>query len=239
MSNPGIIDLSGMIEDGAWDYNVLDLGTVQLPPNSIRRVASVGADGFDAHGITFNTLSGTYLETAAHMVEGAPTLDQIALDRLSVPARIVRLGERAPRSMIGLDDLVAAEVQVNPGEALIIDTGWGRRWNTPGYVVDAPCFSVKTLQWFLDQPFSILGLDTPVMECQWDAPGDAGELLKPLYEQRSMLLLAPLVNLDAVPTDTGTLVTLPLSVQGVCSAPSRTVFLPGHTWPTPAGPTAI
>jgi kynurenine formamidase len=232
VNTASIVEISGRLKPGLWDYNVLDLGDVRLPGVVVERVADVPTDGFDAHEIGFNTLSGTYTETAAHMIEGSPTLDMIGIDQLIRPAKVMRLGDLGPRSLVTLDQLEAAAVELDEGDALIIDTGWGSRWDQPGYVLDAPAFSVTTLEWFLAQPFSILAVDTPVMECQWCAaegrPADGGELLKPLYE-RGMLLLAPVVNLDRISVDHGTLMTLPLSIEGVCSAPSRALFLPGTT----------
>jgi arylformamidase len=228
-----IVEISGTLEPGLWDYNVLDLGEVVLPELAIERVAGVERDGFDAHAMRFHSLSGTYTETGAHLIDGAPTIDTLELPELIRPAKILRLGDLGPRALIGPDELVAAAPALDPGDALIIDTGWGRRWNQPGYVLDAPAFSVKTLPWLLEQPFSILALDTPVMECQWCAaegrPEDAGELLAPLYE-RGMVLLAPVVNLDRISASEGTLITLPLRVAGVCAAPCRAAFIADVDW---------
>lgn len=228
-----VVEISGLLEPGLWDYNVLDLGDAVLPPVAVERVASVAVDGFDAHRMRFSSLSGTYTETAAHLIDGAPTVDALELVDLIKPAKILRLGDLGPRALIGPEQLEAAAPVLSAGDALIIDTGWGSRWNEPGYVVDAPAFSVKTLPWLLSQPFSILALDTPVMECQWcESEGratDAGELLRPLYE-RGMVLLAPVVNLHRIDALSGTLITMPLRVAGVCAAPCRAAFVPGVEW---------
>jgi kynurenine formamidase len=226
---PAIIEISGELEPGLWDYNGLDLGGAHMPPFTVTRIASIAEHGFDAHSISLSTLSGTYTETGAHLIAEAPTVDQLAVRDLIRPAKILRLGELGPRSLIRAAELERADPGVQPGEALIIDTGWGMRWNTPGYVSDAPAFSATTLEWFLAQPFSILALDTPVMECQWCGPGDAGELLRPLYE-RGMILIAPVVKLDQIKASSGTLISLPLPVKGVASVPGRVVFVEHVDW---------
>lgn len=226
---PAIIEISGELEPGLWDYNGLDLGGARLPPVTVTPVASIDKHGFDAHAISLSTLSGTYTETGAHLIAGAPTVDQLAMRDLIRPAKLLRLGQLAPRSLIRTRQLEDADPGVEPGDALIIDTGWGTRWNSPGYVSDAPAFSAATLDWLLAQPFSILALDTPVMECQWCGPGDGGELLRPLYE-RGMILIAPVVNLDQIQAARGTLVSCPLPVKGVASAPGRVVFVQDVDW---------
>lgn len=230
---PRIIEISGRIRPGMWDYNVLDLGDVTLPPVAVNPRASVSTDGFDAHEITVTTLTATYTETAAHMIDGARTIDQVALSELVRPARLMRIPVSAPRTLIRLDDLQQNDPGLEPGEALVIDTGWGSRWDEPGYVTDAPAFAASTLEWFQAQPFSILVLDTPVMECLWCAEeglaGEQGDLLTPLY-RGGMLLVAPVVNLDQIESQTGTLISMPLPVEGVSSAPCRAVFVEGVDW---------
>lgn len=228
-----IVEISGWLQPDLWDYNVLDLGDVEMPAVEVTRIASVAQDGFDAHRYVCHSLAGTYTETGAHVIEGAPTLDALGVDQLIRPAKILRLGDVGPRGIVQPEALAAAAPPLEPGDALIIDTGWGREWNRPGYVRDAPAFSARALPWLLEQQFSILAVDTPVMECQWCASEgrseDAGELLRPLYE-RDMVLLAPVVNLDRISATTGTLITLPLPVIGACAAPCRAAFIAGVDW---------
>lgn len=228
-----LIEISGRLAPGLWDYNALDVGDVVFPPVTVERVASIHTDGFDAHGIQLNTLSGTYTETAAHLIESAPTVDTLELTDLIRPAKLLRLSGIGAHGLIEPEQLAEAAPQLEPGDALLIDTGWGRQWNQPGYVTNAPAFSVRTLDWLLAQPFSILGLDTPVMECQWCQQAgrvqDAGELLLPLYE-RGMVLLAPLVNLDRISVPAGTLIAMPLRLAGVCATPCRAAFVEGVDW---------
>jgi arylformamidase len=226
---PTMIEISGDIEPGLWDYNSLELRGARFPPVTVTRFASISEHGFDAHAISFSTLSGTYTETGAHLIAGEPTVDQLAIHELIRPAKVLRLGQLAPRSLIRTAELERADPGLQPGDALIIDTGWGARWNSAGYVIDAPAFSATTLDWFLAQPFSILALDTPVMECQWCGPDDAGELLRPLYE-RGMILIAPVVNLDQIDSSSGTLISLPLPVKGVAAVPGRVVFVQNVDW---------
>lgn len=231
-----LIDLSGKITSGMWDYNQLDLGRAVLPPVEIKPVATIAAHGFDAHTLQLSTLTGSYLETSAHLIAGGPTIDQISVEAFIRPARILRLPSAEPYTLIRVDDLRRCDPGIREGEALLIDTGWGRRWNQPEYVTQAPAFACSTLAWFLEQPFSILGLDTPVMECRWadrvdaDIQDEVGSLLAPLYK-RGMLLLAPLVNLDQADTLEGTLIAFPLNIAGVCSTPCRAVFVESVRWP--------
>lgn len=230
---PRIVELSGPLTPGQWDYNVLELSGAEMPAVQALEVATIARNGFSAHELRMSTLSGTYTETSAHLLQDGPSVDALDLRELIRPAKIMRLPEMGPRGLVEPEHLERHAVEIDPGDALLIDTGWGPRWDQPGYVRDAPAFSVRTLDWLVAQPFSILGLDTPVMECQWCAAegrdDDAGALLEPLY-RRGMVLLAPLVNLELVHAASGTLMTFPLRMQGVCAAPSRTVFVEDVNW---------
>src|SRR5262245_2228519 len=100
-----IVEISGTIVPGLWDYNVLDLGEVTLPPVEVERVASVTRDGFDAHAMRLHSLSGTYTETGAHLIDGAPTVDTLELTQLVRPAKLLRLPDVGPRGLIQPEEL--------------------------------------------------------------------------------------------------------------------------------------
>jgi len=228
-----IVEISGQIDNGMWDYSALDLNGAVMPPTHIESIASIARNGFDAHELRLSPLTGTYVETAAHLIEGRPTIDQVPVQDFIRPAKIMRLPTANPRTLIRVDDLKRHDPGIEEGDALLIDTGWGTHWNQPDYISHAPAFAGSTLQWFLEQPFSFLGLDTPVMECRWAAEegvaDEAGPLLAPIYE-RGMLLLAPLAHLSEVQVLEGTLIAFPLNIVGVCSTPCRAIFVEGARW---------
>lgn len=234
-----MVEISGEITSGMWDYNALALPGMTLPTAQVSRVSSIPYQGALIHSLVMSTLTGTYVETAGHMVEGAPLLDNIGIERFIRPAKVLRLPPADPCRLYQRSDFEAADPGIEEGDALLVDTGWGRRWNTPDYVTKAPAFAMSTLDWLVAQPFSILGIDTPVMECLWadkvDPPieSEIGKaILVDLYRaKQQMLLLAPLVNLDRIQTASGTLIALPIKVEGTCSTPSRAVFIEGLALP--------
>ena len=62
-----IIDISGVLENGMWSYEP------PIPKVHIKRVASIDKIGWEAHQISFATISGTYLEASAHLIKGGVT----------------------------------------------------------------------------------------------------------------------------------------------------------------------
>jgi kynurenine formamidase len=99
-------------------------------------------------------------------------------------------------------------------------------WNTPGYVLRCPNMTRRALEWVLEYEISLFGVDIPCIEASWseDDTGTKGSMLRTLFE-RDILLLAPLVNLERVRSQAGTLICLPLKLKGTSGAPCRALFV--------------
>lgn len=220
-----LTDLTGQLAPGMWDYRVFPGLDEVIPPMTIETIAEVANDGFFASRLTMSTITGTYLEAGSHILQTGATLDQYGVDDFVRPARILRLGELAPDTLIDDTMLSRHADALEEGSALIIDTGWYQQWNQQGYVERCPKMAPSALTWIMAQPISLLGVDVPAIEAAWsDDDGEAkGGLLGQIFA-KGCLLLAPLVNLDKVPGDRGRLFALPLPLKGTSGAPARVIF---------------
>jgi kynurenine formamidase len=218
-------DLSGLIENGLWSYQALPGLEKIIPLASIETIATVKKDDFFASKISLATITGTYLESGAHIIEGAKTLDGYSVADFIKPAKIIRLPRQAPKSLIDAALLAAHAPAIAKGDAVIVDTGWAGRWNGPGYVLECPNLSKKAVEWVLSHEISIFATDVPCIESAWseDAAGEKGGLLGMMF-RKNVLLAAPLVNLDRVKAASGVLYCFPLHVKGTSGAPARIVF---------------
>jgi len=221
-----IVDLSGTIENSMWSYNVLPGLEEIIPKVEVETIATVDKNGFFSSKLTLSTVSGTYLETGSHILENKKTLDEYPLKRFIRPATVVKLPPQKQKALIDANLLIKHASKVEKGDALIIDTGWGRMWNRSGYVLSCPNYLPDALKWVLDQEISIFGVDVPCIEASWseDDEGERGSLLAELF-MSDVLLLAPLVNLEKLNANRGKLICLPLSVKGVSGAPVRAIFV--------------
>lgn len=219
-----ITDITGRLEPGMWDYRVFPGLAEVIPPFSIETMATLDEHGFFGSRIVTSTITGTYLEASSHVLADGRTLDSYAAADFIRPVRILRLGRLAPDALIDGAMLAAAAPPISPGDALLIDTCWYARWNEPGYVEQCPKMVPSALEWLLDQPIGLLGVDVPAIEAAWRDGDDTakGGLLSKLFA-RGCLLLAPVVNLDLIGADQGRLIALPLPVVGTSGAPVRAV----------------
>jgi kynurenine formamidase len=213
-----VIDLTGLIEEGMW------LDNPWITPPTIEPVAKInGPGGFDAHRFTLSTILGTYLEASAHLLPNGETIDQVAPERFIRPACVIQLPDLQPRQAISAQDLQSAGPVPQPGEAVLVATGWDRRWNRPGFVEDGPFFKLDAMQWLLDHGAAIIGADLP----SFDNPRAPEGVVRLLFDA-GRLLLAPLINLrDAARLNTPHpwLVALPLKIKGVCGTPCRALLV--------------
>ena len=208
-----LIDLTGTIEPGMWHY-------AHVPAVEIEQVASIEADGSEAHTFRLATISGTYLETAAHYFHGQPTIDQVPPERFIGDAVVLRVGEKGPAQPVTIQDLQRAAdgLEIRRGDALLVATGWDRMWNAPGFVEDSPYLTMDAMRWIVVHGISILGGDMPCFDNPRQGTGVNGVLF-----ESGALILAPLVNLGAVTQPRVRLMAFPLKIKGVCGAPCRVI----------------
>ncbi len=219
------VELSGTLQKRLWGYYSLP-GLEGIIPNvEIETLATVKEDGFFASKVSFSTISGTYVEAGSHILEEGRMLDSYSLNDFIKPVTIIRLPPQEPHAVIRRALLEEHAVETKEGEALIIDTGWGKMWNKEGYVLSCPTYAQDAIAWVLEQKPSIFAVDVPCIEASWgeDDDEEKGGLLGELFVKES-LLVAPLINLEQVEATRGTLYCIPLPVEGTSGAPAR-VFI--------------
>lgn len=221
-----VIDISGPLYNGMWSYNVLGTLGAELPDFHVERLAAIPVQGFEAFRYSISSITGTYIENAGHMLEGIPPLNGPDVSAFIKPAVVCHVPRKGPDEVIHGGELAAHCPPVQPGDALLIECGWGVRWESPEYVTHGPGYHQDCLPWLLEQPFSLLGVDVPCIETARSRPDGseaAGNMLVPIFE-KGILLLAPLVNLDRIQSPRGELIALPLNIRGVSGAPCRAIF---------------
>jgi arylformamidase len=210
------IDITGIIDNGMWSYG----GAIGVP--TITEVASVdGPTGWQAHSLTLWTLTGTYLEASAHLLDRGESIDSIHPSRFMRPACIVPLSPCSSRHAITAEELQDTGVVPTEGMAVLVSTGWDRMWNTPSYVAESPFMTMDAMLWLIQTGASIIGGDFPTFDNHAKPEGVNLELFK-----AGCLLLAPLVGLnEGRLLRQPELIALPLRIKGVCGTPCRALLV--------------
>jgi kynurenine formamidase len=223
-----VIDISGPIFTGMWHYGrpYLDL---PIPPVKVEQIdfppPLKGA--LIADYLQMSSQTGTYLETARHVYAEREAIDEVPLERAWMIPTVILHTPIEARQKVTLDDarrsLDEQGVSIEPGDCVLIHTGWDREWHNPQrYLNDMPYLSRDVVYWLMDQRIGIMGADTP----RADSPDDLQNFFGDFFKT-DILLLAPVVNLERVTITTPKprLCALPLKLDGACASPVRAVLV--------------
>ncbi len=222
-----IVDVSGPITSGMWHYGppYLDL---PVPPVRVEQIdfpePLKGQLVMDY--LQMSSQTGTYLETARHVYADRESIDTVPLERSwMIPTVVLHVRSEAGHK-VTLEEAKASlaeqQLTIEPGDAVLIHTGWDREWSNPArYLTEMPYVSRDVVYWLMDQRIGIWGADTP----RADSPDDLQNFFGDFFKT-DILLLAPLVNLDRAPFGTKPwLVALPLKLDAACASPVRAVLV--------------
>jgi len=216
-----VYDLSVPIRDGVDWYHEAD-----CPAVALREVGSLAEAGWRSHTLSLMVLNGTtYLETAAHLYEDAPGLDEIPPDKFITRAFVVKL---IPAELAAAGSEVQPTAQGLPApeyplkgfqertDSILLSCGWDAHLHEPDYYHASPYFSPALQDWLLAHRPAILGGDM----LSFDHPADAAMPFLREFFRGGGMILCPLVGLDRLP-ETVTLCAAPLKLAGANAAPCR------------------
>lgn len=214
-----IIDLTGEIKNEMWRYP---------PPFIAPEIMRIEGEirwkkpwKYYGEEIHISTLTGTYLETAAHLFPEELTVDEIPVGELIREALIVKI-PKTRKEPITLDEMKGALAEkkedVKERESVLIATGWDRHWNEEMFVEQSPYLQSQLVDWLLERDISLLGGDIPC----FDNVRDPQEVLPRIFS-KGIVIVAPLVNLIYIPVTRVKLYVFPLKLKGACASPCRVI----------------
>lgn len=231
-----VIDVTGPIQEGMWNYEPPFPVFHRRPLPPVPWVDTpVYCDIFEG----IHSQTGTYLETPAHLLgEQSYLLDQVPVHKLvNIPARVLQLSGSLPGCLSASSPAAGRQEQetrppvtaalleaalngedIPPQSAILVSTGWGKRWMEPDYLSASPYFTTDAMEWIVDKRPFLLGADLP----RWENL-ERPQNIFPLFYDADILMLAPLVRLEKLPAGWVRLTALPLAVTGSCCVPCRAV----------------
>lgn len=215
-------DISGWVYSGMWSYCPEYPGAEisELPhPAFLPEDYPVYLQKFIIGGQT-----GTYIETHAHVDKSAAPVSELLLEEFCRPAVVIDVGHKSAKEPVTLADVEHAGVQIRPGDAVLLSTGWDRKWEDPDFVEASPYISREAALWLIDRDIDLLGADFP----RFDDPS-ATQFPWSEFWDRVNLLLAPVTNLQGLSGRCGQLIAFPLKIRGACATPCRAALMLDRT----------
>jgi kynurenine formamidase len=184
----------------------------------IRQAATVAKDGWAEKQFTFSTHVGTHIDAPAHMVAGAPTLDQLGASHFVGPARVLDV---AGRTGIGLDLLQARQGDLEGMDFVLFHTGWSSRWGRDDYFTGFPVLTPEAARWLCGRGLKGVGFDAISAD-----PVESTRFENHLALFRAGLVLVEnLTGLAALVDRSFTFSCLPLKLHEADGSPVRAVAM--------------
>ena len=216
-----IVDLSHPIRAGLITYPGLPAPVItpHLTREDSRANYAPGTE-FAMDVITMIGNTGTYLDSPFHRYAEGPDLAGLDLATLvGLPAEVFHLEDAwdAEHRGIGVDALAGRDVR---GGAVLLHTGWDRRFGTPEYGVGAPFLTAAGAQYLIDAGAVLVGIDS--VNIDDTAPTAGGERpAHTLLLGAGIHVVEHLTRLSDVPSHGARFTAAPPAVEGFGTFPVR------------------
>lgn len=129
-----------------------------LPRPTIDTVRTMASHGRNSSVITLPAHTGTHLDAPWHVSDSGGDIASIGLDRLIGPAVVWAFPQGEAPGGIGPAELEAATPKLEPGDAVLLSTGWARKYGTPAYHT-RPWLTVEGAIWLREHGARLVGMD--------------------------------------------------------------------------------
>lgn len=193
---------------------------------SFETAKTVEREGWNARTLHLYSHAGTHMDAQKHFAAGPGTIDQTPLERCTGWARVVALDGLQAKSLIKVDMLGEVAETFQPGESLLLRTGWSRHVGDPDYYRDQmPRIADDLAQWCVDRQVNMLGVEPPSVA----DVNNAEELTRIhlILLKANITIVEGLTNLEALTEDKVFFVAAPLKIEQGDGCPCRAFAIAG------------
>lgn len=121
------------------------------------------------HGVMsqkFKTVhhTSTHVNAPIHLVQGGKGVGEIDLDRFFGTGVVLSIPKQK-WELVTAADLEQQAAAVQPGDIVLINTGWHQRYaDSQEYFGSAPGLCKSAAQWLVDKQVQLVGVDTPQVD---------------------------------------------------------------------------
>jgi len=180
---------------------------------------------FRVQGINMPAGIGTHMDAPAHCDSQGKTIDAVSLQDCLAPCVVIDISEKAHETYLcSAQDILDFEKQyrpIQPGDFVIIRTGWARHWSSSEQYrnnLQFPSVSKEVAQLLVERDIVGLGIDT--------LGPDTAESGYPVHQVilgQGKYLVENVANADLLPPVGSTILVAPLLVSGGTEAPIRLI----------------
>ena len=209
------IDLSHTIESGMITYKGLPAPLIcdHLSREQSRGIYAPGTE-FQIGRVEMVSNTGTYLDTPYHRYADGFDLSGLALESISdLPGVVVRI-DVPQRRAVDRAHFGATEVR---GRAVLVHTGWDRRWRTDQYFEGFPFLTERAAIYLRDAGAALVGIYSYNID-------DTSTGERPVHTtllRAGIPIIEHMTNLGALPLRGFRFTAVPPKISGMGSFPVR------------------
>jgi arylformamidase len=188
------------------------------PTVSIEPVLQIAkGDAANVSRLSFGDHSGTHLDPPVHFVPGGKTVDQLDLNVLYGPARVVDLTH--VEKAITADDLERAKL---PKRAvrILVKTRNSDLWDRSGFQKDFVAFAWDAAHWIVDHDIKLIGIDYLSAESFGASEPKTHRILL-----GAGIIIVEGLDLKNIAPGNYTLACLPLKIKNGDGGPARAILI--------------
>jgi len=217
-----IIDITGPIFEGMWDYGG------ESKPFRFGKV-KMGYAGVEYELDSLENMlatTGTYFEIPGHEI--GYTVEDVPLEKLfMIGSYVLQMPYKGlniidSRPCIDIDDMKKAEKGPIPkGSGIIMATGYGINWERKDYLANCPFISKKAMDYLISKEPSFVVWDTPAAENEVNPEYVFNDFFK-----ADILSLTACINLEKIKKYEVKLVVLPIRLTKMqLACPARAIVI--------------
>lgn len=210
------IDLTLMVADGMRGVSFEQLHTAK-------------EHGYNTRTLHLYSHSGTHMDAPLHFAAGEGTIDRIPLARCVGPAWVADAGGVPPKGLIEVAHLGLLAKKIQPGDRLLLKTGWSRQIADPQHYRDNfPRISRELAEWCAQRRLALLGVEPPSV-----ADVHNLEELTTIHKillGAGVVIVEGLTNLEALSQERVFFCAAPLKIEGGDGSPCRAFAIEGDDY---------
>jgi kynurenine formamidase len=215
-----ITDLSLTLEEGMMTFP-----THWHPVVEITILGRHGVEGRETRKLVLGTHVGTHADAPLHFIPKGKGIDQVPLDVLVGPARVLNFTPCQPLQVIDVPQLqekLGGEVPAR----IILRTDWSERFGQMPFYTQYPFLSENAARWLVENGVRLIAMDTPSP----DNPAHSRGTPKDSPNHKVLLgagvvLVEYVCNLISLTSQDVELVVLPLKLKDCDGSPVRCIAI--------------
>lgn len=176
-------------------------------------------DGWNARTWHLYSHSNTHMDAPRHFLADGDTIDHTPLEICMGPAWVIDLGVAKPRQLHTVEDLGAYVEKIQPGDRVLLKTGWETCFGQDLFRDALPRISEELARWFAEKKISLVGVEAPSV-ADVHNPEEVTRIHRILLGA-GITIVEGLKNLSLVKADRIEFIALPLKLHQGDGSPVR------------------